>query len=128
MIVIRQYRILRTDIQTNKDVLYIFGDNLARIGFGGQAKEMRGEPNSFGIATKRAPTYDPEDFFYDEQPEVFDIIEEEFKRLYELLLTGKYKAVVIPRDGIGTGIANLVNNAPHLLCRIVELLERIEEL
>ena len=37
--------------------LYIFGDNILRIGNGGQAV-IRNIPNSFGIATKRTPSMD----------------------------------------------------------------------
>lgn len=40
MIVIKQFRIYRKDIQANPHILYIFGDNLDRKGFGGQAAEM----------------------------------------------------------------------------------------
>jgi hypothetical protein len=42
---------------------YVFGDNGRRIGFGGQAKEMRGEPNAIGVATEWVPTNRPNAFF-----------------------------------------------------------------
>jgi redox-sensitive bicupin YhaK (pirin superfamily) len=38
--------------------LFVFGDNLRRTGFGGQAAEMRGEPNAVGIA----PGYEQKHF------------------------------------------------------------------
>lgn len=47
--------IQRADLQANREVWYIFGDNEARVEFGGQAREMRGERNALGIATLRAP-------------------------------------------------------------------------
>ena len=55
MPVIYQKRICRDDLRRNPNAVYIFGDNEARTGLGGQAREMRGEPNAMGIATKRSP-------------------------------------------------------------------------
>lgn len=135
MIVIRQHRIYRKDIQANRNVLYIFGDNLDRVGFGGQAKEMRDEPNSFGIATKRKASHNYyEDYFHDEQEDVVGIIEAEFKRLHEHIetrvsqFTGEYyyQAMVIPLDGIGTGLSKLPEKAPKLLEYINKRLEALE--
>lgn len=45
----------------------LFGDNLERRGFGGQAASMRGEPNAIGIPTKKSPTYKDEAFFSDDE-------------------------------------------------------------
>ena len=45
--IIMQYRIYRSDLELNPDILYCFGDNDHREGLGGQAKECRGEKNSF---------------------------------------------------------------------------------
>lgn len=114
MIIIKQHRIYRTDIQSNPNVLYIFGDNLKRTGFGGQALEMRGEPNSFGFATKRKPEYGFEDcYFHDYDEDVLDIVDEELLRLRDRL--SLFEAVVIPSEGIGTGLALLPKKAPKLL-------------
>ncbi len=44
----------RAYIRAHPDWLFVFGDNMMRRGFGGQAAEARGEPNAIGIATKRA--------------------------------------------------------------------------
>ena len=88
MLVIRQKFIQRIDIQCNRHCLYLFGDNLDRQGMGGQAKEMRGEPNSFGIATKRSISHNyPDDYFFDAQGDVNYIIDEEFDRLYACLFS-----------------------------------------
>lgn len=127
MIVLKQHRIYRKDIQANPDVLYIFGDNLDRKGFGGQAKEMRGEPNSFGIATKRSITHNyPDDYFFDAQEDVINIITNEFDHLYAYIMASSYKAVVLPLDGIGTGLSKLPEYAPNLLKYINNLLGALE--
>jgi len=126
MLIIKQKFIFREDIRNNRHLLYIFGDNLKRVGFGGQAKEMRGEPNSFGIATKRAPTYFEEDFFNDKDyNELREIIKKEFENLYEHLENFEYEGIVIPSDGIGTGIAKLQENAPKLLAYINRQLDHL---
>lgn len=137
MIIIHQKFIHREDLQANRDILYIFGDNLKRYGFGGQAKEMRDEPNSFGIATKRLPSHNyPQDYFHDGEPDAIGIIDGEFRKLIDILLeesiktarTYKYKAIVIPLDGIGTGLSQLPTRAPKLLEYINAKLKELENL
>lgn len=131
MLVIKQHRIYRKDLQNNPDILYIFGDNLQRMGYGGQAAEMRDEPNAFGIATKRSISHDyPNDYFFDNQRDAKGIIDNEFRRLNLFLLTdeGHYKAIVIPSDGIGTGLSRLPETAPKLLKYIDKKLKELEKL
>lgn len=118
MLVMRQHRICRKDLKANPDILYIFGDNLDRQGLGGQAGEMRGEPNAFGIATKRTPGSNyPNDYFLDKQSDVIPLLEKEFLDL--LIHLGEknpsYKAIVIPLDGIGTGLSEMPKYAPKAL-------------
>jgi len=50
MPILYQDQIKRDDLRAHPDRIYLFGDNVARQGRGGQAKEMRGEPNALGIA------------------------------------------------------------------------------
>ena len=127
MLVIRQKRIYREDLQANRRILYVFGDNLQRQGFGGQAAEMRGEPNAFGFATKRAITHgNDSDYFFDHQADVKRILREEMDNLQSALCVRslfpgkdtielKYQAVVIPYDGIGTGLSRMREFAPRYL-------------
>jgi hypothetical protein len=61
-IYLRQH-IYRSDLILNPNVLFIFGDNMLRIGLGGQAREMRGQPNAIGIPTKQSPGTAPHDYF-----------------------------------------------------------------
>lgn len=91
--------------------LFVFGDNLARVGYGGQAAEARGEPNSVGIVTKLSPAAylsDTEEHFY----LVKEPIKEAFVRLAQHLQSGH--DVVWPRDGVGTGLARLSEVAPQV--------------
>ena len=44
----RQTWITRDDLRANRDLIYVFGDNVERAGRRGLAREMRGEPNAHG--------------------------------------------------------------------------------
>lgn len=101
--VIFQKLIFREDLRNNPEVCYLFGDNLARVGLGGQAKEMRNEPNAYGIATKKSPS---EYFTDDEYNQNIVLIEQDIKRI------PKNRLIVVPSDGIGTGLARLSEVAP----------------
>lgn len=119
-IVIRQKRIVREDLQANPDVLYAFGDNEARTGMGGQAGEMRHQPNAVGVVTKRSPSRYPSAYFGDgDFDHVKPMIDAAFARLRAA------PVVVIPLDGLGTGLAELPQRAPkihrYILDRIAEL-------
>ena len=59
----RMRNISRAYVRANRDKLFLFGDNLERRGFGGQAAAMRGEPNAVGIPTKKKPSYAGDAFF-----------------------------------------------------------------
>lgn len=64
-------RISRDMLRREPATLWAFGDNLARAGLGGQAAEMRGEPNAVGIPTKHAPRRDPGAYFTDADLDAF---------------------------------------------------------
>ncbi len=111
--IIYQSRIYRADLRANPDVLYVFGDNAIRKGLGGQAGEMRGEPNSRGVATKWYPSTDPFAFFQDFQyDKAIKIIDED---MFDILLALRFhRTVVYPLDGIGTGLSELPTRAPKI--------------
>jgi hypothetical protein len=103
--------IRRQDLRNNRDRFYVFGDNMQRVGYGGQAREMRGEPNSIGVVTKWAPSNDSNAFF-DDMPDAFAQVGFDLARVDRILSEGK--TVVVPEDGIGTGLAQLPRRAPKL--------------
>lgn len=134
MIFIRQKRIYREDLKANPHLLYIFGDNLERTGYGGQAKEMRGEPNAFGIATKRKAAHGADDcYFFDGQNDAKLKVSGDFLRLGAIISmamqspTPKFNGIVVPLDGIGTGLALLNKNAPKLLQLIERRIDALED-
>jgi hypothetical protein len=108
------HRYARAYLRANPDKLFVFGDNWARTGHGGQARESRGEPNAIGIRTKKAPTYEEQDFLTDAEYSVnVTKILADFELVFLALRQGK--TVVWPADGIGTGIARLPARAPETL-------------
>lgn len=116
---IRRYT--REKIRHNPEVLYVFGDNVARYGLGGQAAEARGEPNAVGIPTKWKPARNKGDYLRDSDFERWlEIAWPDFKRIADHLAKGGI--VIIPADGIGTGLAELPNRAPRIyeyICRFI---------
>ena len=142
VIIVRQLFINRQDLQQNPHVVYLFGDNYQRIGFGGQAAEMRGEPNGIGVVTKRNASHGRGSYFSDDKEEMDDnqkAIFQDFKRAYDLAVFGEKIAVndirsqfyggsgviVVPTDGLGTGLSQLPQRAPVTLKFINKLIEKL---
>jgi hypothetical protein len=98
-------------IKDDLDKLYVFGDNDARVGKGGQAI-IRDLPNSIGLRTKRGPSKKPVAFYSDDNLELNkikiqeDILNIKFRSLLE------NKKVVLSNGGYGTGLASLKEKAP----------------
>ena len=118
--------ITREFVRKHPNFLFVFGDNLAEKGLGGQAREMRGEPNAVGIATKRSPSMNSDAFFSDSDIHnviVMGAIKDSFRSLEFHLLSGD--VVVIPKNGVGGGLANLPVNAPLIDTFIKKSIERL---
>lgn len=120
MPVIFQKWITREDVKAHPDWIYVFGDNVERVGFGGQAREMRGEPNTIGVATKWVGNLDESSFFSDDDLHCTKVVVDDLVKVYKALLDGK--TVVIPEDGLGTGLSQLPNRAPELDALIKRML------
>lgn len=111
------------DVQSKPDTLFAFGDNMEREGKGGQAI-IRDEKNAVGIPTKWRPSKDEEAYFADDDfPMVKEEIDAAFAVLEGHLRTGG--AVVLPKDGIGTGLADLPNRAPKIYKYIAKKLSAL---
>lgn len=113
-----QYRVVqmkwitRSFVREHRDHIFLFGDNLARRGFGGQAAQMRAEPNAIGIPTKKLPSNVEGAFFTDAEFEQNKAaIDRAFDRLSRMRPTVE-QVIVIPADGLGTGRARLESRAP----------------
>jgi hypothetical protein len=123
--IIFQKWIYRTDLVKNRDKLYVFGDNMQAVGLGGQAGEMRGEPNAVGVPTKWSPSMRDDAFFQDSDLYmVKKTIDHEFLRLRDHIAAGG--DVVFPADGLGTGLSQLPVRAPRILAHIEELVSHLQ--
>jgi len=118
----------REEIEANPNCCYLFGDNLLQKGFGGQAKECRGLPNTIGIPTKKYPSMDENAFFTD--TDFFDnirAIDLAFSKIPETAII-----LYIPITGLGTGFAQLEERAPltlkHIQSRIKDLFSKNKNL
>jgi hypothetical protein len=100
----------RDFIKEHPDAIFVFGDNAQRCGFGGQAREARGEPNSIGIATKRSPGMGARDFYEDDREDVRITIAADLRKVGRALDEGK--TVYVPSAGIGTGLSQMPRRAP----------------
>ncbi len=115
--IIFQYRIYRSDLELNPDLIYCFGDNDDRVGLGGQAAEMRGEHNALGVRTKKHPDNKITSFYSDDDyDECIRKLDEDFAVIEALL--GLDKVVVFPTEGFGTGLSALKEHAPKVLAYI----------
>jgi hypothetical protein len=114
----------REFVNDHPDWWFVFGDNCARTGYGGQAREMRNCINSIGVRTKNLPTYGVNAFFDDKHFDHFKfLIDEDLKVVDEKLNLGY--TVVIPSDGLGTGRAALAEKAPKLFAYLQQRLKEI---
>lgn len=112
--------IRREDVRAEPDKIFLFGDNLKQSGFGGQAKEMRGEVNARGIPTKKEPANRETSFFTDKE---FSANKRAIDEAFGKIPPGKI--IVVPKGGIGTGLANLEVKAPRTFAYLNEKLAEI---
>ena len=114
-------------MSNNLDWLFLFGDNYERVGFGGQAKVMRGKPNGHGIRTKHYPTMKPDAFLNDKYLSQYIAWWcEDFLLPFQYAVEGD--TIVIPVAGLGTGLARVPECAPksyQVLQEFVLLLEHL---
>lgn len=100
--------VTRDMLRAEPDAIFVFGDNANRVGLGGQAKEMRGEPNALGVATLYSPGQ-----FYDHRTKYpLGIVAADLAKVATHIFNGV--TVYVPRDGLGTGLARLPEHAPAL--------------
>ena len=121
----RMQFITRDYVRANRDKIFIFGDNLQRRGYGGQAYAMRGEPNAIGIPTKKSPSYKASAFFTDlEFDQNTAAIDAAFAEITNAV-TDSIRVIVIPSDGLGTGRAQLERRAPRTFAYLQKCLTQL---
>lgn len=101
-------------VAINRRKQFVFGDNLQRVGKGGQAI-IRDCPNVIGVATKHTPAMDAHAFFTDRT--LHRHIREVVRDLQKVEVAALTGDVVIPvtEDGLislGLGLARLHETSP----------------
>ena len=124
MIIFQKF-IYREDMQANPNIFYLFGDNEKRYGNGGQAHQMRGEPNAIGIRTKKAPLYDDWVYWSDEDYDrQVALVNEDMQKVWDRVKFGHH--IIIPLDGLGTGMSQLNTRAPKTLLYIEKWIKNLQ--
>lgn len=124
MKILRLSRITRSLVRANPMVMFVFGDNDIRQGLGGQAKEMRGELNAIGIRSKKLPAKTPDAYWTDKEYEQnLAKIDEDLLPVERHLALGGI--VVLPTDGIGTGLGRMGIKCPKTFLYLVDRLETL---
>ena len=93
--------ISKEDLDNNPEWIFVFGDNLARKGYGGAAK-LRDHPQSYGFITKKYPGHKDSDFYTIEEYKA--VFKEEYSKLIKLIESNPTKSFFITK--IGSGLAN----------------------
>ena len=99
------------------DKIFVFGDNMERVGTGGQAT-IRYAPNAFGVPTKVKPSMTAGSFFNDYNPRFNELIDKALNDLWLKLINGIDVVIPVAQDGrcsLGHGLALLPTCAPKLL-------------
>jgi hypothetical protein len=118
-------KITRCYVNFHLQYIFVFGDNDARTGFGGQAKEMRGALNAIGIRVKKLPSMQPGSFYTDNEfDENCRKLQEDLDKFDDYARDCRYHAIVFPKNGIGTGMAKLSVTAPKTWNFLVEELRK----
>ena len=91
--ILRQTWTTREDVRANRAVVFVYGDNVAREGHRGLARQMRGEPNAHPISISWAP-FEPFTHATAEDAKV------QIKQDLDALLARQPKLIVWPLGGL----------------------------
>ena len=96
--------------------VFVFGDNLRRVGMGGQAV-IRHMPNALGVATKRRPAMTASSFFEEGNDDDLDAVLDDLALVYDQLRSGKTVVIPVTTSGevsLGLERARLQTKAPSI--------------
>jgi hypothetical protein len=114
------------DCRDNRNSLFIFGDNIQRIGCGGQAI-IRDEVNAMGLVTKVLPKDTYASYMNDHEywHNIVNIDIDLAEIIHTLISENPYNTLILSSGGYGTGLAKLPEKAPetykYLCKRLLDL-------
>jgi hypothetical protein len=88
-------------LESNKDIYFVFGDNLIRAGYGGAAI-LRDHPRTIGFITKKFPDNRDSSFYTPDEYE--DVFFDELEKLENIITRTPNKTFYISQ--LGGGLAN----------------------
>lgn len=98
----------------------MFGDNDLRAGFGGAAKELRGEPNTIGVRVKKKPSSTPDSYYTDlEFIQNKQKIDADIQAIKNQAINYRHLCIL---HGIGSGLAELNIRAPRTYAYLLDQL------
>ena len=108
--------------RANPRSIYVFGDNLLRVGEAGQAS-IRSCNNAIGIATKKKPSMLESSFFSDKEYDKLEpFLKKEIDKIVSIMFSDNLDTLVFPIDGLGTGLSKLPQKAPKVFLALSALL------
>lgn len=96
-----EYVVTKSFLIENQNFIFVFGDNLLRVGKGGAAK-LRDCKNAYGFITKRNPSR--ADNAYYKSFEYKDVYTREIHNLKRMIKANPYKYFLVSK--VGSGLAN----------------------
>ena len=99
--VLKEVRITAQYLRSHPDEIFVFGDNLLRVGTGGAAA-LRAEPNTYGFVTKKSPTHLDADYYRPD--EYVPVYLHELQELISEIRVRNTKTFLISK--LGAGLAN----------------------
>lgn len=106
-------------LKNHPNEIFVFGDNVDRIGLGGAAI-LRNESNSYGFITKKHPNNDDDSFFTPK--EYKPIFKSELNKLIFIISFNKDKIFLISK--LGAGLANKYNIFEEVISKNIRVLEK----
>ena len=109
-------------LQLHPDKTFVFGDNMLRVGMGGQAI-IRNEPNAYGVVTKRKPTMALSAFMSERSESDLDAVLADLTGLWSRLRDGETIVIPVTSYGdvsLGLERARLKEFAPSIYATIVQ--------
>lgn len=102
--------------QRRNDLTFVFGDNLKRVGMGGQAV-IRYEQNAIGVATKRMPSMAAAAFFSEHSENDLEDVIDDLSKVWQALEKGATVVIPVTEEGkpsLGLERAELPRRAPSI--------------
>lgn len=116
--------ITRDYVKSNPNDIFVYSDNELMSGYGEQSKEMRDEPNTVAIITKKKSETTDDSFFNDLELDGNKVkINQGIKEIIKHINKGK--RIIFPKSGIGTDSSQLQIRAPKTYNFLIQTLKAL---